>query len=89
MKWMETQWIALKKKCKEYFLQPIEATKQYNLFLNRNADYKYALSYIGDTSILNILPEYEGLHNFRATLGHLVNHSFKKMSEYILATHPR
>ncbi len=52
--------------------------------------HKYALSLFTNESVLNIPTEFIGLHRFRATLGHFINHSFlRDMSEWILVAHPR
>ncbi len=51
---------------------------------------KFAVALIPGVSILNIPPAYEGLHRYRATLGHFANHDFKKtVGDWILVTHPR
>ena len=58
-----------------------------NIF--RWSAHKYAIELNGD-QWMNLPAEYVGLSNYRATLGHFVNHSFRETNaEFVPAFHPR
>ena len=56
----------------------------------RHSHVKYAVSLFAGHSVISLPSELSAIHRFRATLGHLVNHSFlRSRAEFVLVVHPR